>query len=487
MMLNWKLLHKIWGTLLWLEASLMGLCLIMSLLYSESDSLPFLISVVTTALCGTISYRIGHKADNNLGRRDAYFLVTSTWIIFSLFGMQPFLFGGYIGTFTDAFFETISGFTTTGASIIDDVEVLPHGLLFWRTMTQWIGGLGIVFFTLALLPSFVGSGNVKVFSAETTGPIRSKLHPRLSTNSHTIWTIYIILTVACALSYFVGGMSFFDAVNYAMTTTATGGFATHNMSTEFFNSEFIEYSCAFFCFLSGVNFTMVYLAVVKRKIKDFFRNAEIRFYCGSIVVATCIIMYYLMSYNHYSLSNALRYGLFQTVSFMTSTGLFSDDAARWNHVTWIVLGVCMILGGCAGSTAGGIKSVRVVMVMKIIANEFKQILHPNAVLPVRVANTIVPQSMRNRLLPFLMLYIILFIIAATYFTAIGIDVTNSITLCLSCLSNVGPTLGVEIGPTMSWAGLPTTCKWFCAALMLVGRLEIFSVLIIFTPEFWRNN
>lgn len=465
----------------------MFLCFIMSLLYHEDDTLPFLISVIVTAVGGAISYYQGYKAPNNLSRKDAYFLVTSTWIIFSLFGMQPFLYGGYIHTFTDAFFETISGFTTTGASIIDDVEVMPHGILFWRTMTQWIGGLGIVFFTLALLPSLVGNGNVKVFSAETTGPIRSKLHPRLSTNSHTIWSIYIILTVGCAIFYFIGGMSFFDCVNYAMTTTATGGFATHNMSTEFFNSPFIEYTCAFFCFLSGVNFTMVYLAVVKRKIKDFFCNAEIRLYCASILIATAIIMYYLIFHNHYTFSNALRYGLFQSVSFLTSTGLFSDDAAQWPRVTWIVLGLCMVLGGCAGSTAGGIKTVRVVMVLKIIANEFKQILHPNAVLPVRVANSIVPQGTRNRLLPFLMLYIILFLIAATYFTAIGIDVVNSITLCLSCLSNVGPTLGVEIGPTMSWAELPSTCKWFCAALMLVGRLEIFSVLIIFTPEFWKNN
>lgn len=486
-MLNWKILHKIWGTLLWLEASLMFVCCVMALLYQESDAIPFLISVLVTAVGGTLCYYHGHKASNNLSRRDAYFLVTSTWIIFSFFGMQPFLYGGYIHTFTDAFFETISGFTTTGASIVDDVEALPHGILFWRTMTQWIGGLGIVFFTLALLPSFVGSGNVKVFSAETTGPIRSKLHPRLSTNSHAIWMIYIILTASCAIAYFVGGMSLFDCINYAMTTTATGGFATHNMSTEFFNSSFIEYTCTLFCFLSGVNFTMLYLAVVKRKIKDFFQNAEFRLYCGSIILATIVIMYYLIHDNHYTYSNALRYGLFQTVSFLTSTGLFSDDAARWPRVTWIILGLCMVLGGCAGSTAGGIKSARVVMILKIIRNEFRQILHPNAVLPVRVSNTIVPQSTRNRLLPFLMLYIILFIISATYFTAIGVDVTNSITLCLSCLSNVGPTLGVEIGPTMSWAELPDACKWFCAAMMLVGRLEIFSVLIIFTPEFWRNN
>lgn len=485
--MNWKLLHKIIGSLLWLEASLLLLCLGISLFYGESDSMPFLLSAVITAAGGYGFHLAGRGADNNLRRKDAYFLVTETWVIFSIFGMLPFLIGGYIGNVTDAFFETISGFTTTGASILDDVEILPHGLLFWRTMTQWIGGLGIVFFTIALLPSLVGSGSTKVFSAEATGPIKTKMHPRLSTNSHAIWNVYIALTVACAAFYYYGGMSFFDCINYAMTTTATGGFATHNSSTEFFNSPFIEYTGAFFCFLSGINFTLLYMAVMKRKVKDFFTNGELQFYIFVTVTATAIVMYYLMRYLGYDFTRALRFGLFQVVSFLTSTGLFSDDAARWPHVTWIILGVCMYIGGCAGSTAGGVKCVRVVMVFKIIANEFRQILHPNAVLPVRVGGNIIPRTMHTRLLSFMMLYLILFLLAATYFTAIGVDVINSITLCLSCLSNVGPTLGVEIGPTMSWVELPVDCKWFCALLMLIGRLEIFSVLILFTPEFWKNN
>lgn len=486
-MLNWKILYKITGSLLWLEATLLAVCLAMSLCYGESDMLAFALSVAATAAGGGVCHRLGRKADNSLSRKDAYLLVTATWVIFSVFGMLPFLIGGYIDNVTDAFFETMSGFTTTGATIIDDVEVLPHALLFWRTMTQWIGGLGIVFFTIALLPSLVGSGSIKVFSAETTGPIRTKMHPRLTTNSHAIWMIYITLTVACGVCYYAEGMTPFDSVNYAMTTTATGGFATHNSSTEFFNSPSIEYTAALFCFLAGINFTLLYMAAVKLRLKAFLKNSELRLYVAAIVVGTAIIMYYLMHDNGYSLSHALRFGLFQTISFLTSTGLFSDDAGQWPHVTWIVLGVCMFLGGCAGSTAGGVKCIRMVMVMKIIGNEFRQILHPNAVLPVRLGDTIVPQATRNRLLPFLFLYLALFLFAATYFTAIGVDVVNSITLCLSCLSNVGPTLGVRIGPTMSWAELPVTCKWFCATLMLIGRLEIFSVLILFTREFWRNN
>lgn len=486
-MLNWKLLNKIIGSLLMIEAMLMLVCSIMSLCYGESDTLPFISSTAITAAGGVACRITGRGADNNLRRKEAYFLVTATWVIFSFFGMFPFLIGGYTANVTDAFFETISGFTTTGASIIDDVEVLPHAILFWRSMTQWIGGLGIVFFTIALLPSLVGSGSVKVFSAETTGPIHTKMHPRLSTSAHFIWMIYIILTLVCALCYYIGGMSAFDCINYSMTTLATGGFATHNSSTEFFNSPFIEYTATLFCFLAGINFMLLYATIIKRQIGDFFRNSEIRLYIGAIVACTAIVMYYLMSKNGYDFWNALRFGLFQVVSFITSTGLFSDDAGQWPHVTWIVLGVCMFIGGCAGSTAGGAKCMRLVLVFKIIANEFRQILHPNAMLPVRLGENIISQKTLNSLMPFFALYLTLFLISATYFTAIGVDVINSITLCLSCLSNVGPTLGVEIGPTMSWAELPVSCKWFCATMMLIGRLEIFSVLILFTPEFWRNN
>ncbi len=486
-MLNWKILNKIIGSLLWLEASLMFLCLLISLYYKEDDALPFLYTISGTAVAGTAARYYGREAENNLSRRDAYFLVTATWIIFSFFGMFPFLIGGYIDNVTDAYFETISGFTTTGATILNDVEVLPHGLLFWRTMTQWIGGLGIVFFTIALLPSLVGSGNVKVFSAEATGPIRTKMHPRLSTNSHAIWMVYIILTVACAVMYYCGGMSLFDCINYSMTTTATGGFSTHNASTEFFGSPFIEYTGALFCFLSGINFTMMYMALARKKFRDLVNNSEFRMYVSIILVCTALVMFYLMRDMHYDVEPAFRYALFQVVSFLTSTGLFSDDAGQWPHVTWIILGILMFVGGCAGSTAGGVKCVRFVIVMRIIRNEFRQILHPNAVLPVRVGETIIPAATRNRLLPFLGLYLGLFLLSATFFAAIGIDPINSITMCLSCLSNVGPTLGVEIGPTMSWEELPDLCKWFCAVMMLIGRLEFFSVLILFTPEFWKNN
>ena len=271
-MINHQLICKVLGQLLFLEAVLLMVSLGVSIGYQEDDVFAFLVTIFITIGAGLALKWRGHNADNSMSRRDAYLVVSLAWIVFSFFGTFPFLISGYIHSFTDAYFETMSGFTTTGATIIDNVEVLPHGLLFWRSLTQWIGGLGIVFFTIALLPSLVG-GQIKVFAAEATGPIKTKLHPRLSTSAKWIWSIYIVLTIACIVSYYFGGMNVFDSFNYAMTTTATGGFATHNTSTEFFHSPTLEYICTLFTFLSGINFTLLYAAVIKLNIKNLFKNS----------------------------------------------------------------------------------------------------------------------------------------------------------------------------------------------------------------------
>ena len=276
-------------------------------------------------------------------------------------------------------------------------------------------------------------------------------------------------------------------MNYAMTSTATGGFATTNGSLATFHSPAEEYVCTLFCFLAGVNFMLLYAAVAKLKVKQLFQNVEFRFYLLLIILATAFIMAELVLRNGYELEPAFRYSIFQVVSFLTSTGLFNDDASKWPHVTWVVLALLMFIGGCSGSTSGGIKSIRGVMLLKVVRNEFRQILHPNAVLPMKVNGVNVPQNKRVTLLAFVTLYLILAAICALVMIASGIDHTNSVTITLSCLSNVGPTLGLEIGPTMSWAILPTFAKWICAFLMLVGRLELFSVLVIFTPAFWKDN
>ena len=485
-MINTKLIFKILGSLLNIEAAFMTLCLVVSLCCQEEDMLPLAITVGITIAAALLFRLLGHGANNSLSRRDAYLLVSLVWIAFAAFGALPFLLGGYLNNVSDAFFETMSGLTTTGATSIDHVEGMPHGVLLWRSLTQWIGGLGIVFFTIAILPSFVG-GSIKIFAAEATGPVQSKLQPRLTTNAKAIWGVYLVLTAGCALCFFAFGMDAFDAINYAMTITATGGFATHDASTGYFNSAAIDYTAIIFMFLSGASFAMLYAAMFKGKIINLLKNAEFRFYSALTLVATAIIVAFLLRFNDYSVADAIRYSLFQVVSFVTTTGMFNEDAAQWHHITWVVLSLCMFFGGCAGSTASGFKCARAVIALKILRNEILHRLHPKAILPVKVNNSTVHSSGQITLMAFLMVYFLLCFAAYFIMILVGVDSTNSITIALSCASNVGPTLGLEIGPTMSWSILPMGVKWILSALMLMGRLEIFTVLVIFTPAFWKNN
>ena len=464
----------------------MAVCLVVSLCYREDDMGP-LAATLGVMLVAALSLRLlGRGASNSLSRRDAYLLVTLVWIAFAAFGSLPFLFGGYIPHVSDAFFETMSGLTTTGATTIDHVEGMPHGVLLWRSLTHWIGGLGIVFFTIAILPSFVG-GSIKIFAAEATGPVQSKLQPRLTTSAKALWGVYLVLTAGCALCFFAFGMGPFDAVNYDMTITATGGFATHDASTGYFNSAAIDYTAIIFMFLSGVSFAMLYAAMFKGKVINLLKNAEFRFYAALTLVATAIILAFLLRFNNYSLADGIRVSLFQVVSFVTTTGMFNEDAAQWHHITWVVLSLCMFFGGCAGSTASGFKCARAVIALKILRNEILHRLHPKAILPVKVNNSTVNSSGQITLMAFLMVYFMLCFTAFFIMILVGVDSTNSFTIALSCASNVGPTLGLEIGPPMSWSILPMGVKWILSMLMLMGRLEIFTVLVIFTPAFWKNN
>ena len=485
-MINTKLICKILGMLLWVEAAFMALCLLMAVCYRESDNKAFAVTIGITLAVGFLLRRHGRNASNALSRRDTYLLVSIVWVAFALMGALPFLIGGYLTSLTDAFFETMSGLTTTGATIMDQVEGLPHGLLFWRSLTQWIGGMGIVLFTIAIIPSFVG-GTVMFFSAETTGPVKSKMHPRLTTTAKALWGIYLCLTFFCAVFFFIFGMGPFDAVNYAMTITATGGFATHDASTGYFNNAAIDYTAIVFMFLSGISFTLLYMAIFKGKVKRLLSNAEFRFYSLLAVSATAFIVYFLLKYNDYSVADAIRVALFQVVSFLTTTGMFNEDAAQWHHITWVILSFCMFFGGCAGSTAGGFKCARGVIALKILRNEIRHLLHPKAVLPVKVNDSTVHSSGQITLMAFFIAYFALCFTAYFIMILAGVDSTNSFTIALSCGSNVGPTLGLEIGPTMSWSILPDLVKWILSALMLMGRLEIFTFLVIFAPSFWKNN
>ena len=485
-MVNFRIISKIIGSLLFIEGLFMGWCALMSFAYHEDDLMAFLISLLLTFGSGFFFLYLGRDADNSLNRRDAYVVVTAAWAVFSFFGMFPFLIHGSITNITDAFFESTSGFTTTGATIIDDVEILPHGILFWRSLTQWIGGLGIVFFTIAILPSLVG-GSVKVFAAEATGPIKAKMHPRLTTTAKWIWSIYLILTLACVLSYCAAGMNWFEAINYSMTTTATGGFTIHNAGTCFYDSAAIDYISILFQFMAGINFTLLYVSIFKMNASALFKNSEFKLYISMVMLATLGIMSVLLIRMSYPLEQAFRNSLYQVVSFITTTGVFNDEVGAWPHITWIILGIVMFVGGCAGSTAGGFKCVRAVMTLKVLRNNFRQIIHPNAVLPVKVNGQSVADARITALFAFFTLFVLMMIITTGFMIISGIDPINAITIGLSCVSNVGPSLSNHVGPVMSWVGMADYVKWALCLLMLMGRLEIMTVLVLFTRSFWKEN
>ena len=484
-MINFGIISKILGSLLFIEAFFMACCLGMAFAFHEDDVMAFGASLLLTLAGAFIFLYFGHGASNSLSRRDAYVVVTLTWVVFSFFGMFPFIIHGSLPDVTDAYFETMSGFTTTGVTVIDDVERLPHGLLFWRSLMQWIGGLGIVFFTVALLPQLVG-GSVRVFAAEATGPMRSKMHPRLSTTAKWIWSIYILLTVGCALSFWAAGMDWFDAMNYSMSTTATGGFSTHNGSI-FMSTPLNEYLATLFMFLASINFTLLYISMFKLRVDALLRNAEFRFYLTVIIVCTLFIMAVLVMQMGYGLEHAFRSALFQVVSFISTTGLTSTDAGLWPHLTWAILALLMFCGACSGSTTGGFKSIRILMLLKVVRNEFRHIVHPNAVLPVKIDGTSVPQGRIVSLLAFFILYVMAVIIVTVVMAANDIHITNAVTISLSLVCNVGVGLDTNIGPQMSWADLSPALKWLSAWLMLVGRLEIVAVLVLFTRSFWKEN
>ena len=485
-MINWHIISKIIGSLLFIEAFFMAWCVGVSFYFQEDDTLAFLMSMLITFGSAFLFLLMGRNARNSLNRHDAFVVVTAVWVIFSFFGMFPFLIHGSCTNVTDAYFETMSGFSTTGSSIFDDVERLPRGILFWRSLTQWVGGLGIVFFTIAILPSLVG-GSVKVFAAEATGPIKAKMHPRLSTTAKWIWSIYLLLTIGCGFAFWVVGMDWFDALNYSMTTTATGGFAIHNDSLSYYNDASVDYIAIVFEFLAGINFTLLYLSIFKGRFKDLFKNSEFKLYISIVLLATTGIMTVLLTQMDYDLEQAFRQGLFQVVSFMTTTGVFSDDVAQWPHITWIILGGLMFVGACAGSTSGGFKCIRAVMTLKTLRNNFRQILHPNAVLPVKINGMSVPQSRIVALFAFFTLFMCMILITAAIMLLSGVDTINSIVIALSCVSNIGPSLSNDIGANINWSGMPDYIKWALSLLMLMGRLEIMTVLVLFTPSFWRDN
>ena len=442
--------------------------------------------IVSFSICLAASAMLlvyGRKKESAPSRYEAYIVVALSWVFFTVFGMFPYLLGGYIPTVTDAFFETMSGFTTTGATILDNIESMPHGILFWRSLTQWIGGLGIVCFTIVLLPGF-GVSSQMLYLSEATGVTHNKICPKTRVMARYIFLVYILLTAIESALLKVGGMSLFDAVCHSMTTTATGGFSTRQESIAYWHSPYIEYVVSLFMLLSAINFSL-YIVALKGKWKQLWQNVELRWFASSVGLLTLVISAALILNNGYGVEEALRKSLFQVATCHTSCGFATADYNLWPPFTWMLLILAMLSGGCTGSTSGGIKNLRLIIIAHCIRNQFRQILHPRAVLPVR-AGSMFDNKLVTMVLVFFAAYMSVAFIGWTLLMAFGVGLMEAMSTVISAMGNVGPGLG-SFGPAFSWAALPDAAKWILSSLMLIGRLEIFGFLLIFYRSTWSGS
>lgn len=480
-----KAIFRILGFLLLIEAAFMLTSVPVALYYDEPVVESLLWSVGAMAGTGTLLAYICRGAGRDVSRKDGYIVVTLIWVIFSLFGTLPYMLSGAIPDFTDAFFETMSGFSTTGSTILEDIEALPHSILFWRMMTHWVGGLGIVFFTIAVFPIF-GIGDIHLFAAESVGPMRAKLHPRISVTARWLLTIYIGLTLICTIFMHVAGMGWFDSLCHSMSTVSTGGFSTKQASIAAFNSPAIEYVTTLFMFMGGINLSLLYLLIFKFRVRDMYRDSEFRTYLSIVLLFTAVITVGLVFTSDMPVAESFRTALFQVVSIQTTTGFATANYVLWMPLLWLMLCALMFFGACSGSTSGAMKCMRISILVKVMLNEFKRIVHPNAVIPVRMAGKIVPTGVQSAILAYTVIYIFVLMVGLFVNMGFGLDFLDSFGLSVASVGNVGPALG-HYGPMDSLAVLPAGVKWFCSFQMLVGRLEFFAVLLLFTPIFWKRR
>lgn len=462
----------------------MALPLAVSVIYRDGSSIALLLSMSLTVLMGLTLFFSGRRPiDTHLSHRDGVAIVTIGWILAGLVGTFPFIFSGVLPNFTHAFFESLSGFTTTGASTISNVEALPEGILLWRSLIQWLGGMGIILLSIAILP-FLGVGGMQLYKAEVPSPVVDKLKPRISETAKTLWKVYLLITALQIVLLLAGGMSFLDAVCHAFCTMPTGGFSTKNASISHFNSVYIESVILIFMLLAGINFALHY-KLLRGDLKVFGRDPECRVFIMIVGVLVLLVTFDIYGNVYDSIGTAFRYAAFQVGSNITTTGFATADYDKWPALSQLVLITCMFLGGMAGSTGGGIKIMRVMVLVKHSYQQIFHIIHPHAVTTVKLGGKSVPQEILNGIWGFFILYLGLFIVAAFIMAAMGMDLISAFSSVAACIGNIGPGLGL-VGPATNYLSVPETGKWILIFCMLLGRLEIYTVILLLTPEYWRK-
>lgn len=464
-----------------INGAFMLLCLGASFYYNTPTKLAMLLSGFATSGLGLLIWATTRKGEAQVIRkRDGYLTVTLGWVVMSLSGTLPFILSGTLPSLHDAFFETMSGYTTTGASVIADLAPVPADILLWRSLTQWIGGMGIIVLAVAILP-LLGIGGMQLFAAEATGLKADKMKPRISDAAKRLWAIYVGLTAAESIALKIAGLTWFDAINHSLTTMATGGFGTHNSSAIDFTPS-VQWILVVFMFLAGTNFAVIYY-ILRGKIEKVWRDEELWYYLGGTLFFIFSITAVLTGVKGHEFSNALRDTAFQVVSVITTTGFISADYTTWTPFLTMTFFLLLFVGGSAGSTAGGVKVVRHIVLAKNSFLEFKRQLHRSAVIPVRLNGRAIDPTITYNVVAFIIIYTLVFAIGSFLLALIGLDFDTCLGAAATCLGNVGPGIG-KVGPAYNFAWLPDAAKWVLSFLMLVGRLELFTVLILFSPFYW---
>lgn len=496
--INIKIIISFLGLTSMLNGVFMLIAFPFSMYHNEPAQKGILLAGLTTILVGFLLWFFNRNAPKNLQKKEGYLIVTLGWLMLTITGTLPYLFSGAIPNFTNAIFETISGYSTTGSSILTNIESMPKGILFWRSATHWIGGMGIIVLTVAILP-LLGIGGMQLFMAEAPGPSADKMHPRITETAKRLWLIYFLLTFTEFFLLKIAGMTWFDAINHAMATLSTGGFSTKNASIAHWNgTPVIQYIITIFMFIAGANFVLTYFAL-KGKIRKVFQSEEFKYYFFGVLTLTILITIVIVNFQDSNLvstinhpkpwgetESAFRHAAFQVTSILTTTGFVSADFTMWNSFATMLMFSLFFIGGSAGSTSGGVKIVRHIIMIKNSLFEFKKLLHPNAIIPVRYDGTGVPKNIIYNILAFFVLYMGIFITSSILLTFFGLDFESAFGAAASSLGNIGPAIG-SVSPVDNFAHLSVGAKWICSFLMLIGRLELFTVLILLTPFFWRKN
>jgi trk system potassium uptake protein TrkH len=482
-MINFRIIARVFGLLLIFEGLFMLLSGGVSFLYREHATSSLLYSALINIIAGIIVFSPLRNEERISGNKEGYIIVTGIWVIFSLFGTLPYLLSGTLHSFGDAFFESMSGFTTTGATVFRDVESLPHGILFWRSLTQWLGGIGIIFISLSAFP-VVRSINIQLAATEFAGQPTDKIHPRTKEAAKRLISIYASITLLEIIFLLIGKMSLFDAVCHSFSTMSTGGFSTHNNGLAAFSSPYFKIIFTIFMFFAGTNMTLFYFAV-KGNFRKVTGNNEFVFYiitCLSFIILASGALYY---FNGFSAGQALLDGAFHVVSLVTTTGYYTFDFNLLGNIIIILFFILMFTGGSAGSTSGGIKIVRLLLITKNSRQEMKRLVHPSAYLPVRLNNHVIPQTTIYNMLVFITIYFLVMCAGTFIISIMGYDFTTSFSTSASMLGNIGPGLG-KFGPFTNYSMVPAAGKWFLSLLMLLGRLELLTVIILFTGSFYKH-